>query len=115
MIVIKRDGKKVNFDVYKIKKALVGANSRSQEMTDADIDRITEIVLNKCDKVTGDLKVEDIQDIVEDTLLKSKFNRTAKTYILYRDKRTRIRQGKSKLLKEVGDKLMGVHIVNLYS
>lgn len=112
MIVIKRDGKKVDFDAYKIKKALVGANSRSQEMTDADIDRIAEIVLNKCNKVNGDLRVEDIQDIVEDTLLKSKFNRTAKTYILYRDKRTRIRQGKSKLLKEVGDKLMGVHIVN---
>lgn len=112
MNVIKRDGKKVNFDAYKIKQAIIGANSRSQEMTDADIDRIAEIVLNKCGKVTGDLKVEDIQNIVEDTLLKSKFNRTAKTYILYRDKRTRIRQGKSKLLKEVGDKLMGVHIVN---
>ena len=112
MIVIKRDGKKVDFDVYKIKKALIGANSRSQEMSDDDIERITEIILNKCNKVAGDLKVEDIQDIVEDTLLKSKFNHTAKTYILYRDKRTRIRQGKSKLLKEVGDKLMGVHIVN---
>jgi len=112
MTVIKRDGKKVDFDVYKIKKALIGANSRSQEMSDGDIERITEIVLNKCNKVTGDLKVEEIQDIVEDTLLKSKFNHTAKAYILYRDKRTRIRQGKSKLLKEVGDKLMGVHIVN---
>lgn len=112
MIVIKRDGKKVDFDVYKIKQALIGANSRSQEMSDSDIDRITEIILNKCNKVSGDLKVEDIQDIVEDTLLESEFTRTAKTYILYRDKRTRIRQGKSKLLKEVGNKLMGVHIVN---
>ena len=112
MIVIKRDGKKVDFDVYKIKQALIGANSRSQEMSDSDIDRITEIILNKCNKVSGDLKVEDIQDIVEDTLLESEFTHTAKTYILYRDKRTRIRQGKSKLLKEVGNKLMGVHIVN---
>ena len=112
MIVIKRDGKKVDFDVYKIKQALIGANSRSQEMSDSDIDKITEIILNKCNKVSGDLKVEDIQDIVEDTLLESEFTRTAKTYILYRDKRTRIRQGKSKLLKEVGNKLMGVHIVN---
>ena len=112
MIVIKRDGKKVDFDVYKIKQALIGANSRSQEMSDSDIERITEIILNKCDKVSGDLKVEDIQDIVEDTLLESEFTHTAKTYILYRDKRTRIRQGKSKLLKEVGNKLMGVHIVN---
>lgn len=91
MIVIKRDGKKVDFDVYKIKQALIGANSRSQEMSDDDIDRITEIILNKCNKVSGDLKVEDIQDIVEDTLLKSKFNKTAKTYILYREERSRRR------------------------
>ena len=89
MIVIKRDGKKVDFDVCKIKQALIGANSRSQEMSDRDIDRITEIILNKCNKVSGDLKVEDIQDIVEDTLLKSKFNKTAKTYILYREERSR--------------------------
>ena len=91
MIVIKRDGKKVDFNVYKIKQALIGANSRSQEMSDRDIDRITEIILNKCNKVSGDLKVEDIQDIVEDTLLKSKFNKTAKTYILYREERSRRR------------------------
>ena len=91
MIVIKRDGKKVDFNVYKIKQALIGANSRSQEMSDSDIDRITEIILNKCNKVSGDLKVEDIQDIVEDTLLKSKFNKTAKTYILYREERSRRR------------------------
>jgi len=112
MEVIKRDGKKVAFDAYKIRKALVGANSRSQEMSEADIDKIVSIVLNKCDKASGELKVEDIQDIVEDTLLKSKFNKTAKTYILYRDKRTRIRQSKSKLMKEVADKLLGLHIVN---
>ena len=91
MIVIKRDGKKVDFDVCKIKQALIGANSRSQEMSDRDIDRITEIILNKCNKVSGDLRVEDIQDIVEDTLLKSKFNKTAKTYILYREERSRHR------------------------
>ena len=112
MYVVKRDGKKVTFDAYKIKKALAGANSRTKEMTDADIDRIGDIIIKKCLKATNELTVEFIQDLVEDTLLKSKFNKTAKSYILYRDKRTRIRQGKSKLLKEVGDKLMGLHIVN---
>lgn len=111
MEVIKRDGKKVSFDISKIRKAISSANSRSQEMTEDDISRITEIVKNKCDKLNN-LSVEQIQDAVEDTLLKSKFNATAKTYILYRDKRTRIRQGKSKLLKEVGDKLMGLKIDN---
>ena len=112
MDVIKRDGKKVSFDAYKIKKAIMGANSVSKEMEEADLDRILEIIINKCERISGDLKVEEIQDIVEDTLLKSKFNKTAKAYILYRDKRTRVRQGKSKLLKEVGDKLLGLKIVN---
>ena len=71
MIVIKRDGKKVDFDVCKIKQALIGANSRSQEMSDRDIDRITEIVVNKCERSNSDqISVEQIQDLVEDTLLK---------------------------------------------
>jgi len=112
MDVIKRDGKKVTFDAFKIRKAIVGANSRSEEMTEADIDRVVEIVINKCKRASGDLKVEDIQDIVEDTLLKSKFSKTAKAYILYRDKRTRIRQSKSKLIREVGEKFLGLKIDN---
>lgn len=112
MSVIKRDGTKVSFSLEKIRSALSKANSRAQEMSDADINRIIEIVDNKCQKVTEDLTVETIQDIVEDTLLKSRFNKTAKSYILYRDQRTRIRQGKSKLLKEVGEKLFGKNIVN---
>ena len=38
------------------------------------------------------LSVEDIQDIVEETLLDSKYNDVAKAYILYRDERTRCRE-----------------------
>ena len=112
MIVIKRDGKRVDFDSYKITKAIQGANSRTKEMTDEDIDKIVDSVVSKCEKAGNKLTVEQIQDLVEEALLKSKFNRTAKSYILYRDKRTRIRRGKSKLLKEVGDKLLGLKIDN---
>lgn len=112
MEVIKRDGKKVNFDVSKIRNAISGANSRTSEMTEADIDRIVEIVVNKCNKQINELDVEVIQDLVEDSLLKSKFNKTAKSFILYRDERNRIREGKSKLIKEVGDKLLGLKIDN---
>ncbi len=107
MIVIKRDGKKVDFDVYKIKKALIGANSRSKEMSEEDIDRIIDIVIHKCDRASGILSVEQIQDLVEDTLLKSKFNKTAKTYILYRDQRSRIRQSKTKMMQEIFEMTSG--------
>ena len=112
MEVIKRDGKKVNFDVSKIRNAISGANARTKEMTESDIERITEIVVNKCNKQINELDVEVIQDLVEDSLLKSKFNKTAKSFILYRDERNRIREGKSKLIKEVGAKLLGLKIDN---
>ena len=111
--VIKRDGKVVTFSSDKIKKAISNAAGRIGEMSEQDIDRITEIVVNKCDRLPGDsVSVEQIQDLVEDTLLKSKFNRTAKSYILFRDMRTRNRDNKSKLLKDIAKKLNGTNIVN---
>ena len=113
MNVIKRDGKIVSFSSEKIRKALANAANRIGEMSEQDIDRITEIVVNKCERHPGDqISVEQIQDIVEDTLLKSKFNRTAKSYILFRDMRTRNRDNKSKLLKDIAKKLNGTNIVN---
>lgn len=111
--VIKRDGKIVAFNSDKIKKAIEGANKKINEMTTADIDRITEIVVNKCERISADqISVEQIQDLVEDTLLKSKFNRTAKSYILFRDMRTRNRDNKSKLLRDIAKKINGTNIVN---
>lgn len=111
--VIKRDGKVVEFNSDKIKTAISKSAARVNEMSESDIDRITEIVVNKCERTSGDrIGVEEIQDLVEDTLLKSKFNRTAKSYILFRDMRTRNRDNKSKLLKDIAKKLNGTNIVN---
>ena len=112
MKVIKRDGSRVEYELYKIKNALKSVNERTSELTDDDLERILKTVDDKCSRFKGEINVEDIQDIVEDTLLKSRFNKTAKSYILYRDDRTRIRQNKSKLLKEVAEKIRGSHIVN---
>ena len=111
MQVVKRDGTIVEFDLTKIRVALEKTNATTQEMSDEDIDRIITIVDRKIPK-SGGLGVEDIQDLVEDTLLKSKFNRTAKSYILYRDMRSRNRDNKSKLLKDIAKKINGTNIVN---
>lgn len=111
MQVVKRDGTIVNFDLTKIRVALEKTNATTQEMSDEDIARIVNIVDHKIPK-TGNFDVEQIQDLVEDTLLKSKFNRTAKSYILYRDMRSRNRDNKSKLLKEIAKKINGTNIVN---
>lgn len=113
MRVIKRDGKKVEFDLNKIRAAIIKSNKDLPEtITSEDLDRLMTTVENKCKKFSEEITVEDIQDIVEDTLLKSKFNQTAKSYILYRDNRSRIRENKSKLLKSVAKKLNASNIVN---
>ena len=109
--VIKRDGTTVKFDSSKIGSAITKANTRSQEMSPEDIERIVSAVEAKCQRIEN-IDVEQIQDLVEKTLLASRFKATAKQYILYRDQRTRIRQSKTKLLKEVGEKLAGKAIVN---
>ena len=112
MIVIKRDGSKRDFNPQKIKDAISKANLVSREMKEEDITKVSENVIAKCIKANTNLNVEDIQDIVEDTLMKSHFKKTAKQYILYRNERTRIREGKSKLLKEVAKKINASNIVN---
>lgn len=110
--VIKRDGKKVKFQLDKIREAIVKSNIKNNEMTDEDILKVVNIVKNKIEKLKDEITVETIQDIVEDTLMKNHFYKTAKSYILYRDERTRIRQGKTKLLQEVGKKIKAVNVVN---
>ena len=113
MKVIKRDGTIKDFNRDKIMVAIMKANDRTKEMSGQDLERIITVVENKCYRISGEqISVEQIQDIVEDTLLKSKFNKTAKSYILYRDERTRNRDNKSKLLKEIAKKLNGTNIIN---
>ena len=112
MQVSKRDGTIVEFDINKIRVAISKTNEQTHEMEAEDLDRIVGIVERKIQRFTGEISVEDIQDLVEDTLLKSKFNKTAKSYVLYRDMRSRNRDNRSKLLKEIAKKLNGTNIVN---
>lgn len=97
MNVLKRDGRIVIFDSGKIFNAMLSAYSSlhdtiDREYVDVCNDAINAII-DEYDSV-GDriLSVEDIQDIVEETLLDSKYNDVAKAYILYRDERTRCRE-----------------------
>ena len=50
--------------------------------------------------------VEEVQDAVEKILIENGHAKTAKAYILYRDRRTRIRDGKSELMDTVADILV---------
>ena len=93
-IVIKRDGTKVKFERAKIGKAILKAYN---EVYPDTLDINTELANDICSYVCGKLKtmleisVEDIQDIVETTLMDYDRN-VAKAYITYRYKRSLVRQ-----------------------
>ncbi len=92
--IIKRDGRVVTFDSSKITSAILKAGRATGEFGMTEARRLTIRVLTVAQSIfDGHLpSVEDIQDIVEETLLSSPYKKTAKAYILYRDQHARIRE-----------------------
>ena len=105
--IIKRDGRKEGFKKQKIYNAIFDAfNACEIENCDELVDKLTnEVVsiLNKRFKDSDIPNVEDVQDVVEDVLIKNNEAEVAKAYILYRYKRTKIRTGNSDLMKLMKD------------
>ena len=100
----KRDGRTAKFDRKKIEKA-------GLETGEFDAAQAVELT----DKVLGVLEtrnqkrlpsVEDIQDIVEDALIDSKFKKTAKAYIIYRDQHKKLREITSNAHVDLIDKYL---------
>ncbi len=95
IFVKKRDGKIVNFEIEKIKNAILKAFSATGE---GDINKAWEVSAYVVSSLNGNLiDIEKIQDTVEDTLMNLGFRQTAKKYILYRAKRTELRNIKKVL------------------
>jgi ribonucleoside-triphosphate reductase len=97
--VIKRDGKTVPFDAAKILNAVSKANKAAgeEEMTATDLLFVTEKVCKRLE-AEGLRQVEEIQDTVEDSLIRFGYAKTAKAYILYRAEHTKIRNAESYLM-----------------
>lgn len=92
MLVIKRDGRTVDFDRAKIEIAIRKANAEVAEQeraTDAEIESILSYIESrKCMRML----VEDIQDIIEQKLMEFGHFELGKTYIIYRYSRALIRK-----------------------
>ncbi|MFB0545154.1 MAG: ribonucleotide reductase N-terminal alpha domain-containing protein, partial [Asgard group archaeon] len=92
----KRDGHVVDFDSEKIvnaiSKAIVAVGEKDSEVARVLANKVVKIVEERFVGVIP--SVEDVQDIVEDILIKEDFSQVAKAYILYRQKRTELREAK---------------------
>lgn len=95
MKVIKRGGQEVRFNLDKIKLAIIKANESIEEKERLSLEAIDEMVdsLNKnCKKLHRALNVEEIQDMVEDEIMKRDKYVLARAYITYRYKRALVRK-----------------------
>ena len=105
----KRDGRTAKFDRKKIEKAIKKAGLETGEFDAAQAVELTDKVLGVLE--TRNQKrlpsVEDIQDIVEDALIDSKFKKTAKAYIIYRDQHKKLREITSNAHVDLIDKYLG--------
>lgn len=110
MKVIKRDGSKQDFSPDKIKAVITKAfNSVQQEVPD----KFLEQLMGSFDKIKKDeIDVEDIQDIIQNELIKRNKYEVVESFILYRNKRAEIREQKSDLIKNIKNKLQGSNIEN---
>jgi anaerobic ribonucleoside-triphosphate reductase len=108
MKIKKRDGREVSFDenkiteaIFKAAKAVGGADKQLAMELTLDVLRFLKQEYN-----AGMFGVEEVQDAVEKILIEKGHAKTAKAYILYRDKRTRMRDGQSYLMDAVAEILI---------
>lgn len=98
--IMKRDGRKVPFNIEKIANAIFRA---AQSCGGSDFSAAMEVAAEVCrmyeEQNPGKIPtVEEIQDLVEKVLIEKGHAKTAKAYILYRYERTRSREMKTKLM-----------------
>lgn len=103
MNITKRDGRRRKFSINKINAAIEAAfKSSGENHTIEDVDRLIETVVDEISKDGAKtVKVEKIQDVIENALMNSGFLNTAKEFILYREDRNRVRETKSDIIKTI--------------
>ena len=99
--VIKRDGRRVDFDLNRIANAITRAFDAVEIPYNRDI--INLLALQVTADYAGKIKsnvigVEDIQDSVEAALQRAGYAAVAKSYILYRKNREKLREMRSTVL-----------------
>ncbi|WP_086934725.1 ribonucleoside-diphosphate reductase subunit alpha [Agarilytica rhodophyticola] len=107
--VIKRNGKVVPYDDDKINIAMTKAFLAVEGGTAAASSRIHELVENLSSQITatfkrrmpsgGTIHIEEIQDQVELTLMRTGEHKVARSYVIYRAERTKLREQEATISK----------------
>lgn len=113
MKVIKRDGRKVDFDRDKIIKAVLAAFDEVDGEITPEAKRKATVITNHIESLNKkSMNVEDIQDIIETMLMDGKRKDVARAFVIYRNDRTRVREQNTNLMKSIKEKLTASNVQN---
>ncbi len=112
MVVIKRDGREVEFDKNKIINAINKAFIEIDKTLSSDAEVISNNIADFIESRDRTMSVEEIQDIVEHKLMASKRKDVAKTYVKYRYLRGMARDQYKELMDTVAEKLTATNVQN---
>lgn len=111
--VIKRDGREVEFDKEKIRQAVLKAFKEVDgSITSEARTKASDIVSYISNIEAEELSVENIQDVVEEKLMSSKRKDVARAFVIYRNHRTKIREQKMQIMKDISEKLTASNVQN---
>lgn len=101
--VVKRDGRRVEFNSVKITNAIKSAAEEiAFSLKESEAIELTQKVIKKIEELNEkEITVEEIQNIVQMTLLENDFKQIGITYSTYRRERTKVRDIKSDLMKAI--------------
>lgn len=113
MTIIKRDGRKVDFDRNKIIKAVLAAFNEVDGEITPEAKRKATVITNHIESLNKKfMNVEDIQDIIETMLMDGKRKDVARAFVIYRNDRTRVREQNTNLMKSIKEKLTASNVQN---
>lgn len=103
LYVVKRDGREVEFNTDKIKNAIKKASSEvGEELKEKEIFVCVERIMKYIEKSKKErVSVEEVQNLVEKSLIDRGHINIEKAYSAYRKERTRIRDIKSDLMRVI--------------
>lgn len=112
MNVIKRDGSIQEFSFEKVRAVVQKAyNSNNQEVPNEFITQLGK-TFDKIIPGKDSMHVEEIQDIIQNELIRRNQYDIVESFIIYRNKRAEIREQNSELIKNITKKLAGSNIEN---
>lgn len=108
MKVIKRDGRKSDYNEDKVRNAIEKAFSSAERTDTEKCSLLAQQVTTELIKIgSEEYHIEYIQDLVEKTLIHNDLPDVATNYILYRANRTRIREMNSAIMQQMHDLTFG--------